>query len=230
MAPFPGCGLPSRAWLVLLLASFYPGQTRAAPPTLAPALPTPPEPAPNVPLGAQLLLERGRAAQQRGQAAQALRYYSEAVKLAPTFEPPYLQLAQLRLNMGHFDQAREVLELALTRARPAANARAELARLDYAAGNHNHALALLRQACEATERVDLWQRLARWYLQERNHPAALSVWRRLAHHPQMPPDAGVSVAALRWLSGELDPVVAGAEDGDWVRRSLAKLDRQRPLP
>lgn len=214
-----------RSW-VALLVGLFPNAALAAPPSRTLEHPSPPQPGPREPSGAHLLLERGRSAQLRGRTALALRHFSEAVRLAPTLEQAYLHLAQIRLQMGNAEQAREVLRVAIARARPAPNAQAELAQLEHAVGRRTSALSLLRQACETTDRLELWQQLAQWYLQERNHPAALSVWRHLSHHPRVPPDADVSVAALRWLSAELDSVSAGSDSDDWVRRSLAKLDRR----
>jgi hypothetical protein len=73
--------------------------------------------------------------------------------------------------------------------------------------------------------------LAGWYVEAHLWPAALAVWRALAADAQASGnaielrDARVTVAALSWLAGDADPVLAGATSNDWVRRSLARAAR-----
>jgi hypothetical protein len=57
------------------------------------------------------------------------------------------------------------------------------------------------------------------------------VWRALLAHADEAGDdaerreARVTVAALSWLAGDTDPVLAGLRSDSWVRRSLSRIAR-----
>jgi hypothetical protein len=57
------------------------------------------------------------------------------------------------------------------------------------------------------------------------------LWRRFAHQAEEADDAVraeavLQVRALMLLTGEVDPVAAGARSRSWVRRSLAHIARR----
>lgn len=181
---------------------------------------------------AERALQRGMAQEARGDIAQALTSYDEAVRTDGTLGSAALRLGSLRERLGDPTQA----ELLYSRATSAPDTAADA----------YYARALLRsrhqQRAQAT--VDLAESVARspqperlrllgsWYVEARTWPAALAVWRAVHADAAAKGDADamreaqLTVTALSWLASDTDPVLAGASSPDWVRRSLSRAARQ----
>jgi len=180
---------------------------------------------------AERALERGIAQEQRGDIAQALTSYDEAVRTDSTLGAAALRLGGLRERMGDPDQA----ELLYTRA---LSARDSSAAGYFARGMLRNATHRRREAtADLAEAVALspqpaWLRvLGGWYVEAQLWPAALATWRALAasaeasgNEPELR-EARLTVVALSWLASDTDPVLAGATSNDWVRRSLSRAAR-----
>jgi tetratricopeptide (TPR) repeat protein len=181
---------------------------------------------------AERALERGVQQEARGDIAQALTSYDEAVRTDPTLGAAALRLGSLRERMGDPAEA----ELLYTRAASSNDSSADAlyarALLRASAGRDRELavadLALSVAQKPTTERLHL---LGTWYVERRTWPAALAVWRALLSDASSRGDqaalreARVTVAALSWLAADSDPVLAGAASPDWARRSLARAAR-----
>ncbi len=173
-------------------------------------------------LVAEQLVRRAEEDERRKRFARALSRYHEAIELAPRYAPAYLGLARLREQMGDLDEARALYRsaAALPDGQPAL---AGLAQLEYSRGNLQASILHLQQAVARSGDPQLQVTLAARYTEIRLYSAALQIWRRLEHSARPPPDVKLQIAALQLLCGSLDPVLAGANSDDWVRRSLARL-------
>ena len=180
---------------------------------------------------AERALERGIAQEARGDIAQALTSYDEAVRTDSTLGAAALRLGGLRERMGDRGQA----ELLYTRAiaAPESSAAAYFARgmLRNAAQHRTEAMADVAESVALVPQP-VWLRvLASWYVEARLWPAALATWRTLAANAEatgndaQQREARLTVVALSWLANDTDPVLAGATSNDWVRRSLARAAR-----
>jgi tetratricopeptide (TPR) repeat protein len=179
---------------------------------------------------AERALERGIQQEARGDIAQALTSYDEAVRTDGSFGAPALRLGSLRERMGD----REEAELLYGRAAalPDSSADALYARaLMRRPTNRELALADLAQSVAQRATPERLHLLGSWYVEQRTWPAALAVWRALLADARASGDAArerearVTVTALSWLAADTDPVLAGAASPDWVRRSLARAAR-----
>jgi tetratricopeptide (TPR) repeat protein len=198
------------------------------------------QPAPKAIVQRRLLAEdelrRARAFEERGDTPLALTAYTVALRIDPTLGPAYLGLARLRERLRDFREAELLYTHALfvREARGAALfGRALLRRAD---GRTREAFSDLEQSVELEPDSRALTTLAGWYVESRNWPAALSVWRRLARvHREAGDvtklrDAELSIAALRLLAAEADPVTATDSEKGWVRRSLAHIARRGQAP
>lgn len=177
-------------------------------------------------------LTRGIEQEARGDLAQALTSYDEAVRTDSTFGAAALRLGSLRERMGDKGQA----ELLYTRAAATLDGRADAlyarALLRASAKQRADALSDLAASVEHKSTPERLHLLGTWYVEQRTWPAALAVWRALLAGAQASGDqaalreAEVTVAALSWLASDTDPVAAGISSPDWVRRSLARTARR----
>lgn len=180
---------------------------------------------------AERALERGIQQEARGDIAQALTSYDEAVRTDSTLGRAALQLGGLRERLGDRDEA----ELLYTRAlsAPDSSAAAYFARgmLRNAAHRRPAAMADVAEAVALSPNPAWLRVLAGWYVEARMWPAALATWRTLAAAADAAGteaeqrEARLTVTALSWLAGDADPVLAGATSRDWVRRSLSRAAR-----
>lgn len=178
-------------------------------------------------------LERGVMQEARGDVAQALTSYDEAVRTDSTFGAAALRLGSLRERMGDKAEA----ELLYTRAASTLDGRADAlyarALLRASANQRAEALSDLAASVAHQPTPERLHLLGSWYVEQRTWPAALAVWRALLAGAQASGDAAalreaqVTVAALSWLASDTDPVAAGISSPDWVRRSLARTARRQ---
>jgi len=180
---------------------------------------------------AERALERGIAQEQRGDIAQALTSYDEAVRTDSTLGAAALRLGGLRERMGDPDEA----ELLYTRAvsAPDSSAAAYFARgmLRNAAHRRREATADAAEAVALSPQPAWLRVLGGWYVEARLWPAALATWRTLAASAEASGnqaelrEARLTVAALSWLASDTDPVLSGVTSTDWIRRSLSRAAR-----
>lgn len=213
----PG-GLVVLTLALVLLALGYPGSARAADSFVRRL--------------AQRALERGLAQEARGDIAQALTSYDEAVRTDSTLGAAALRLGSLRERMGDRAEAELLYTHAIGARETSADAYYARALLRNAAQERASALIDLAESVARAPRPERLQLLGTWYVEGRSWPAALAVWRALLAHATEVGDesalreARVTVAALSWLASDTDPVQAGASSPDWVRRSLARAVRR----
>jgi len=177
---------------------------------------------------AERALERGLAQEARGDIAQALTSYDEAVRADVTLGAALMRLGNMRDRLGDKREA----ELLYTRATTAVGTEADAyyarALLRNNAQRRPEATRDLAQAVELGGGRERLRLLGSWYVESRNWPAALAVWRAILADAQARDDeahareARVTVSALSWLANDTDPVLAGASSTDWVRKSLAR--------
>ena len=180
---------------------------------------------------AERALERGIAQEQRGDIAQALTSYDEAVRTDSTLGAAALRLGGLRERMGDPEEA----ELLYTRAlsAPDSGAAGYFARgmLRNAAHRRREATADVAEAVARSPQPAWLRVLGGWYVEAQLWPAALAVWRALAANAEATGnqaelrEARLTLAALSWLAGDTDPVQAGSTSNDWVRRSVSRVAR-----
>ncbi len=185
---------------------------------------------------AERALTRGLAQEARGDIAQALTSYDEAVRADDTFGPALMRLAGLRERLGAPDEA----ELLYTRATalPGTQGDAFYARalLRNNSNRRQQATLDLAQAVELSGGRERLRLLGAWYVEARAWPAALAVWRAVLADAETSGDAAQSrearltVSALSWLAIDTDPVLAGTTSPDWTRRSLARAARRAASP
>ncbi|HEX2871718.1 MAG TPA: tetratricopeptide repeat protein [Polyangiaceae bacterium] len=180
---------------------------------------------------AERALERGIQQEARGDIAQALTSYDEAVRTDSTLGQAALRLGGLRERMGDRDEA----ELLYTHAAGAPDTSADAyyarALLRAATQRRRQAVLDLAESVALSPRPERLRLLGGWYIEARSWPAALAVWRAIAAHAQESGtdaerrEARLTVTALSWLASDTDPVLAGATSRDWVRRSLSRAAR-----
>jgi tetratricopeptide (TPR) repeat protein len=182
------------------------------------------------------LSERAARARTRGDGGDALRLYTEAVRMDPSYGPAYLGLGELRAALGDAGEAERVYALALRLPTASADAYAARALLRYGRGDVDGAVtdmeASLARAPAVAQRL---LRLAGWHVARQGWAAALVSWRRLLvlyeHTDQdsAADHARTQVRALTVLAAESDPVhgIGGAHPS-WVRRALASIAVRLP--
>lgn len=170
--------------------------------------------------------DRAAALAARGDTAQALTAYTEALRLDETYGPAWLGFGELRELFGDSKQA----ELAYTRALDFPETRARgfeaRSRLYERSGRANEALDDLAAAAELDPTPARLRELGRRFAARRAWPAALAVARRLL--TELDPSSSearavrIEVQALSRLAAETDPVQLGGDRRGWVRRALAR--------
>jgi tetratricopeptide (TPR) repeat protein len=181
---------------------------------------------------AERALERGIAQEARGDIAQALTSYDEAVRTDTTLGAAALRLGSLRERLGDRSEAELLYGHAI--AAPETSADAYYARALLRSASHQRAAATLdlAESVARAPRPERLRLLGGWYVEARTWPAALAVWRALQASAALAGDAAserearLTITALAWLAGDTDPVLAGASSPDWVRRSLARAARR----
>jgi tetratricopeptide (TPR) repeat protein len=172
------------------------------------------------------------AQEARGDIAQALTSYDEAVRTDTTLGKAALRLGSLRERLGDPGEAELLYSHAISAPETAADA--YYARALLRSANHQRAEAV-RDLAESVRLSPVPERLrllGGWYVEARTWPAALAVWRSLHASAAERGDtaaereARLTVTALSWLASDTDPVLAGASSPNPVRRSLARAARR----
>lgn len=180
---------------------------------------------------AERALERGITQEARGDIAQALTSYDEAVRTDSTLGVAALRLGSLRERLGDRDEAELLYGHALGSADASADAYYARALLRSAAQRRREAMADLNESVALSPLPERLRLLAGWYVEARLWPAALSVWRALKSSAEQAGDeaalreAELTVSALSWLVGDTDPVLAGRSSSSWERRALSRAAR-----
>lgn len=180
---------------------------------------------------AQRALERGIAQEARGDIAQALTSYDEAVRTDVTLGAAALRLGALRERMGDREEAERLYSFATSSADGSADAYYARALLRSVTQRRTEAMADLAESVARVPKPERLRVLGGWYVEGRLWAAALGVWRGLLAHATLEGDearireAELTVAALSWLASDTDPVLAGKSSDDWVRRSLSRVAR-----
>ena len=186
---------------------------------------------------ARALSERARQARARGATGDALRLYTEAVRMDPSFGPAYLGLGELRAALGDWGEAERVYEMALRLPAAGAAALAARGRLRYQRGDVEGAVGDMEASLEREPRnTARLAQLAAWHVATQSWAAALVAWRRLlVQRERLGQDAAADQArtqirALTILAAEADPVhgIGGAHP-NWVRRALARIAVRLPV-
>lgn len=180
---------------------------------------------------AERALERGVAQEARGDIAQALTSYDEAVRTDTTLGAAAMRLGGLRERLGDRDEAELLYTRALSAPETSADAYYARALLRNGAQRRQQAIADLAESVALSAQPTRLRVLGGWYIEARLWPAALAIWRALAAEAETAGneaerrDARLTVTALSWLAGDADPVLAGVGSNDWVRRSLWRAAR-----
>lgn len=181
---------------------------------------------------AERALERGIAQEARGDIAQALSSYDEAVRTDSTLGAAALRLGALRERLGDRAEAELLYTHAAASRETAADAYYARALLRDAQKQREEATLDLAESVARAPLPARLQLLGSWYVEARTWPAALSIWRALLVHAAERGDeaaereARLTVAALLWLASDTDPVMAGKDAMSWERRSLARTVKQ----
>ena len=170
----------------------------------------------------------------------AARRYTEALSLDPTCADAYLGLGALRQRLGDSREAERVFSTALSHTPDLREALAGRARARRALGNMSAADADLEAYLGAAEDRDgdgrderVLRELAGWYADEGNTVAQLATWRRLLTRAErggvsqaLRGEARVTVHALEWIVGGLDPV-RSLTGSSRERRGMARMEMRR---
>jgi tetratricopeptide (TPR) repeat protein len=193
-----------------------------------------PAPEPWARSAARGLVERAAQLERRGDTADAMRVYNEAIRMDPSFGRAYLALARVRHSLRDFGEAERLYSAAVRLPDTAADALEQRARMQRDRGNERGAFTDLRAAIELDPNAHGRLRtLAAWYVERQAWPAALAAFRRLAATLESTGtreelrQARVQIRALGLLAGDADPVTAGHDHPSAVRRSLARIDGAR---
>jgi len=180
---------------------------------------------------AERALERGIAQEARGDIAQALTSYDEAVRTDSTLGAAALRLGALRERLGDRNEAEFLYTHALSARETSADAYYARALLRNGGQRRREAIADLAESVALSPLPARLRLLGGWYIEARLWPAALAIWRALAANAEQTGteaerrEARVTVSALSWLAADTDPVQAGESSDDWIRRSLARAAR-----
>lgn len=180
---------------------------------------------------AERALERGIAQEARGDIAQALTSYDEAVRTDSTLGAAALRLGALRERLGDRNEAELLYTHALSARETSADAYYARALLRNGGQRRREAIADLAESVALSPQPARLRLLGGWYIEARLWPAALAIWRALAANAEQTGteaerrEARVTVSALSWLAADTDPVQAGESSDDWIRRSLARAAR-----
>ncbi len=176
--------------------------------------------------------ERALELEARGDIAQALREYTEAIAIDSTLGDAYAQLGALRERMGDPREAELVYSEAVRLGDGRARALLLRSHLHRAAVRSAQALSDLEASVELDPNADALAELAHHYVEAHAWSAALASYRRIAGGALASGDrvslesARLEVRALRVLAAETDPSTQRAKKHDWVARALSSIARR----
>jgi tetratricopeptide (TPR) repeat protein len=177
------------------------------------------------------LVREARAHEAAHQEELAIRRYTEALAIDPTYGDAYLGLAALRLHRGDAREAERVYSVALAHLPSLAAALAGRAEARWALGFHDEAELDLDEYARTHEEPATLRLLASWYADDGRLPAELAVWRKIrifaarTGDTALEREARTMVRALQIVVDPADPVTAPAEDGPF-RRGLSAIARR----
>lgn len=185
---------------------------------------------------AERALTRGIQQEARGDIAQALTSYDEAVRTDSTLGAAALRLGALRERLGDREEAELLYGHALGAPETSADAYYARALLRSQSQRRREAMADLAESVALSPVPERLRLLGGWYVEARLWPAALSIYRALvslaeeAGDDAALRDARLTVAALSWLASDTDPVLSGRTSPSWERRALARAARSARAP
>jgi tetratricopeptide (TPR) repeat protein len=182
---------------------------------------------------ARLGVERAERRLRQGDTALAVREYTEALRMDPSFGAAYLGLGSVRELLRDWREADRVYSAATRFPDSKAEALARRSAVRRALGRDDEAFSDLESAVSETPQRRWLRTLGDWYVERRAWPAALNAWRRLLALAEREgssdrDEARLRVRALSVLAAESDPVLYGEDHPSWVRRSLAAIARRVP--
>jgi tetratricopeptide (TPR) repeat protein len=176
--------------------------------------------------------ERALELERRGDIAQALREYTEAIAIDSTLGDAYSHLGALRERLGDTREAELVYSEAVRLGDTRAQALLDRSHLLRAAGRSALALRDLEASVELEASREALAELARQYVEIQAWSAALATLRRIANSPAANDDptlhetTRLEIRALRILAAETDPSTQHAKKHDWVARALISIARR----
>jgi tetratricopeptide (TPR) repeat protein len=164
-----------------------------------------------------------------GRALEGLERLREALVIDATYGPAYLRLAEAREAMGEPREALAILALGLSHVPELWEARARRARLHLRIGTSREALGEVREALALRpDEPAVLELVLVIAPRERELALALAAARRLVALRRARGDANgarevqLTAIALTRLVAEADPVAAGRDSADPVRRMLGR--------
>ena len=212
-----------RALITLLLALSFSGAARAETPRFDAAHWTR--------LAAESWLERAQARARRGDTAEAITAYTEALRIDPSSGAACLELAELRLALGDNREAERLLSQAIRISEVRAEALTRRAHLYLAQQKSELGLLDLQAAAEIEPSPQRLRELASYFVQRRAWVAALAIYRKLQAgflaqaSPAEIREIEDTLGALSALSAEADGAQHDMAELDWVRSALRHLSR-----
>ena len=164
----------------------------------------------------------------------AVRRYSEALKLDPSFADAYMGLGEIRIRQGDAREAERVYSVALAHLPALHVALLERARARWTLGLHHDAEQDLEEFAAQTDDANIegaFRELAGWYGEDGRIPAQLAVWRRMLAEATRTGDAALlrdartMVRALQILVRPADPATSASDRGE-PRRTFALIARR----
>jgi tetratricopeptide (TPR) repeat protein len=161
----------------------------------------------------------------------AVRRYTEALAIDPTYGEAYLGLGALRLRRGDAREAERVYSVALEHVPSLASALVGRAESRWALGFRDEAERDLEEYARTHEEPAALRLLASWYGEEGHLPAQLSAWRRMrvvaarAGDAALEHEARTMIRALQIVVDRADPAVAPSEESA-VRRGISAIARR----
>jgi tetratricopeptide (TPR) repeat protein len=161
----------------------------------------------------------------------ALRRYTDALSLDPTYGEAYLGLGALRARRGDAREAERVYSVALAHLPTLKSALVGRAQARWTLGFRDEAELDLEEYTRSQDDPAALRQLAGWYADESRSPAQLATWRRLralaARNGDVPleREARTMIRALQILVGDCDPASAPAAT-DRIRRGIAAVARR----
>lgn len=182
-------------------------------------------------LAAEAWLERAQTRARRGDTAEAITAYTEALRIDPSSGAACLGLAELRAALGDALEAERLLARATRIGEVRAEALTRRAQLYLSEQKPELALLDLQAAAATEPQPQRLRALASFYVARRAWVAALAVFREL--RDRLPEQASESerreaedtVAALTALAAEADGTQHDMAELDWVRKALRHMAR-----
>lgn len=177
------------------------------------------------------LVREARAHEAAHEEELAIRRYSEALGLDPTYGEAYLGLGALRLHRGDAREAERVYSVALAHLPALAPALVGRAEARWALGFRDEATGDLEEYARLHEEPPALRLLATWYAEEGRPPAQLAAWRRLRAIASRSGDTALErearnmVRALQILVDRADPAAAPVDESA-ARRSISAIARR----